>query len=61
MMQYAARSSEQRVECAGDAPDWRYYEISKMIGLQVQAQSFANARIGYKRGDKRMSTIYAQI
>jgi predicted DNA-binding transcriptional regulator YafY len=46
---------------SGDPPAWRLYEVSRLAGLRVLPQHFANARPQYKRNDSRMTTIYAQL
>ena len=35
--------------------------LSKIVGLSTTREHFANARPRYKRGDKGMATIYAQL
>jgi hypothetical protein len=45
----------------GDRADWRFYVLSKISALRQLPESFDHARPGYKRGDKRMTTIYAQL
>lgn len=41
--------------------DWDLLTVSKITGLVVNDQVFAPTRSGYKRGDKAMATIFAQI
>ena len=44
-----------------DKPDWRYYEVAEIKNLRELPQSFQDSRDGYKRDDRRMSTIYERI
>ena len=43
------------------SPYWRLFLVGDMRGLQVLSQSFSAARSGYKRDDKAMIRIYAQL
>ena len=40
---------------------WDSLDLSKMSSVSDTGQRFENARPGYKRGDKVMETIYAQL
>lgn len=40
---------------------WDLCEISKIANLRTTGQTFAGAPPGYKRGDKGMTTIYAEL
>lgn len=40
---------------------WDLCELSKISNLQTNGQYFEGAPSGYKRGDKGMSTIYAEL
>lgn len=40
---------------------WDLCDLSKMIGLRETGETFAGARHGYKRGDKAMEHIYAEL
>ena len=44
-----------------DPPDWRYYDASEMTSVHALQQTFAGARDGYARNDRRMSVIYAEL
>ena len=41
--------------------DWDLCEFSKISNLNTTGESFANARPDYKKGDKGMSRIYAEL
>jgi hypothetical protein len=41
--------------------DWDLCELSKISTLQLTGGNFANARPDYKKGDKGMSRIYAEL
>lgn len=51
----------QRKGRFADAPDWRLYAVAEMKSLEMLRDSFDGARLGYKRGDRRMTTIHAQL
>jgi hypothetical protein len=40
---------------------WDLCELSKMSQLRETGDSFASARPGYRRGDKAMTHIYAEL
>jgi hypothetical protein len=43
-------------------PDWRLMEVRKIQNLiVVQNQNFVSPRPGYRRGDRGMTVIYAQL
>lgn len=46
---------------SGDVPTWRLFLVSEIRGLSENGDEFANARPGYKRGDKGMTRIYCQL
>lgn len=41
--------------------EWDLCEISKISNLSETGDVFANARPGYKKGDKGMTRIYAEL
>lgn len=41
--------------------EWDFCEISKMSHLRATGEHFSGERPGYKRGDKHMTTIYAEL
>jgi len=41
--------------------DWELLTVSKIIALSDTGKNFAGARPDYKRDDKAMQTIYAQL
>lgn len=41
--------------------NWELLSASKIFGLSLTEEHFSSARPGYKRGDKAMSTIFAQL
>lgn len=45
----------------GTVPGWHLMKISKMINIVTTNSHFDVPRPEYKRGDKGMSTIYAQL
>ena len=40
---------------------WELCDVSKISNLASTGEYFENARPGYKRGDKGMTTIYAEL
>jgi len=40
---------------------WKLYDIGKADGISITEDSFDGPRTGYKRGDKGMDEIYAEI
>jgi hypothetical protein len=46
---------------SGKVLGWHLMKISKMINLKVTDSHFNSPRPGYKKGDKGMTTIYAQL
>lgn len=40
---------------------WRLIEVSEIVGLQISSEHFVGEASGYKRGDKGMITIYAEL
>lgn len=41
--------------------EWDLCDITKIQDLVVQDKSFLNARPNYKKGDKHMTAIYAEL
>lgn len=41
--------------------DWELCEIALMTNLRTTGQTFADSPPGYKRGDKGLTTIYAEL
>lgn len=41
--------------------EWDFCNISKISGLQTTGQHFIGERPGYSRGDKHMTTIFAEL
>jgi hypothetical protein len=41
--------------------DWDYLDVSKIKNLTLSEDLFSGTRRGYKRDDRRMTTIYAQL
>ena len=41
--------------------EWDFCELSKIVGLQVLDKTFASNPAGYRRGDKHMAHIYAEL
>lgn len=41
--------------------EWDLCDLSKIVGLRKSGSVFANARSGYKQGDRGMTTIYAEL
>ena len=46
---------------SGTVPGWHLMKISKMVNLSITDSHFDSPRPGYKKGDKGMTTIYAEI
>ena len=46
---------------SGTVPGWHLMKISKMVNLSITDSHFDSPRPEYKRGDKGMTTIYAQL
>jgi hypothetical protein len=40
---------------------WKMYDLSKADNISISENRFDGPRPGYKRGDKGMSTIFAQL
>lgn len=40
---------------------WKLFDLSKAGSISATQQTFSSARQGYKRGDKAMSRIYAEL
>ena len=40
---------------------WKMYDIGKADEINVLKDTFDNARIGYKRGDKGIEEIYSEL
>ena len=45
----------------GAVPGWHLMKISKMVNIIATDSHFAAPRSEYKKGDKGMTTIYAQL
>jgi hypothetical protein len=41
--------------------EWDLCVLDKIVGLRETGDAFSGPRPGYKRGDKGMSTIYAEL
>ena len=41
--------------------DWDLFDLSKISGLNTVGKHFQGNPPGYRRGDKGMTTIYAQL
>lgn len=41
--------------------EWDLCDISKIFGLMTTGQNFVGERPGYRRGDKHMTTIFAEL
>jgi hypothetical protein len=41
--------------------DWNLCEVRKMVGVKTTGEVFQSARSDYKRGDRHMTQIYAQL
>lgn len=46
---------------SGTVPGWHMMTTDKIVGLTVSPSLFANARPGYRTGDRGMSTIFEQL
>lgn len=51
----------QRGHVSGHNQPWHLFTISKMVDLHTTGSKFQSARPGYKRQDKAMQQIYAQL
>lgn len=40
---------------------WKLFHVHEIQCLTVMQETFSSARQGYKRGDKGLTTIYAQL
>jgi hypothetical protein len=40
---------------------WKMFDLSKATSIIILDQTFVNPRVGYKRGDKGMKTIFSEI
>ena len=45
----------------GKSHTWDLFSVSKIHSLAATGDTFAGPRPGYKKGDKAMATIYAQL
>lgn len=45
----------------GPVPGWRLMTVAKIVAMQPSGETFPIARPGYRRGDRGMTRIYAQI
>ena len=46
---------------SGTVPGWHLMKISKVINIIATDSNFSSPRPGYKKGDRGMTTIYAQL
>ncbi len=46
---------------SGNVPGWHLMTVTKMVDLTVTDSHFNSPRPGYKKEDKSLSTIYAQL
>lgn len=46
---------------SGTVPDWHMFVLEKMSGLTILSESFDCARPGYRRGDRGMESIVAEL
>ncbi len=46
---------------SGKVPDWRLMRVDQIVSLTVTEEHFVGERIGYVKGDKRMSTIFCEL
>lgn len=46
---------------SGTVPRWRLMEVDQIEFLIVTEERFVGERIGYKRGDKHMPTIFCEL
>ena len=46
---------------SGKVPGWRLMEVSQIKSLVVTEEHFSGGRIGYRRGDRGMSTIFCEL
>lgn len=42
-------------------PDWRFFDLSKILRLTVLDKTFQSPRPGYRRGDRGMDYIEAEL
>lgn len=54
---YQVSGSSKSFEFVG----WKLFECGELVSVQILDQTFAGSRAGYKRGDKAMDSIYAQL
>jgi len=58
---YAVRAYQTLGSSSTGNLGWKMFEIGKMKNLKILDQEFSPARPGYKRGDKGMKTIIAEL
>ena len=46
---------------SGKVPDWRLMRVDQIESLTVTEERFADARSGYVKGDRSMSTIFCEL
>ena len=54
---YQVRGSSRK----GRLPDWRIFHDNDMQFVSVLQETFEGPRDGYKKGDKRFSTIHCEL
>ena len=46
---------------SGKVPPWRLMRVDQIEFLTMTVEHFAHMRSGYRKGDKRMSTIFCEL
>lgn len=46
---------------SGAVPDWHMFVLSKISNLKILNESFHSPRPGYRRGDRGMDSIFAEL
>ena len=46
---------------SGESRGWKLFHVDEMRGVTTLPETFSSARSGYRRGDTRFTTIYAQL
>jgi predicted DNA-binding transcriptional regulator YafY len=57
----AIRAFQVRGYSSSGTLGWRLFKLSEATSIEVLEEAFENPRSDYKRGDKGMSVIYAEV
>lgn len=46
---------------SGNVPDWKQFSLNKIKNLEILNETFTGTRLGYTKGDSRMTRIYCEL